>query len=129
MLKTVHDVIGFWRDLGVEIGIADPGCTHCEIVARDISADELRNALMAHEPEILRLLEFERQRGLAVCVGGPFNGRRHWEFGRGKTIAIRMDRGKWAAYQVGDDNLRAFFQGYATSERNARRLYLVQPEH
>lgn len=76
------------------------------------------------------------------CYGGPMDGRRHaWLFhylGRinaaGEVIGyaphyvpVRVNRAKWATYRLQEDG-RAFFVGYATSERKARRGEATQPQ-
>jgi|GEM_PF-7123748 len=115
--------LDFLERFGVRIGYAEPECETWDIQARDISAEELICALREYEPAIETHLACSRQRNLQVCVGGPFNGRRHDRFQEGDIISFHLARARWAVYEVGSDG-RAWYRGEATSKKKARRLGL-----
>ena len=118
----------FLHRFGVRISYADPECETVDIEARDISAEELIAALREYEAALKRRLRFKRQCALAVCVGGPRNGRPYLfhQNSKGEILTYHLSRARWAVYEVGDDG-RAWFRGYATSRKKGRRLEVIKP--
>jgi hypothetical protein len=115
------------RELGLRFGFADPECEELEIDYSGFSEYQLRQVLERYEKAIKNHLRFEQQRRLEICVGGPFNGRRHPQFVNGALVLFHVGRAKWAVYQVADvKDRRAWFRGYATSRAKARRMELVR---
>lgn len=113
---------------GLKVSFDDPELKTLKIEARSIDGKDLEKALSFYEEAILRELQYERQRNLQVCVGGPMNGKRHNAFCRREVLRFKLGKARWAVYVVGSGDGRAFFRGYATSERNARRLKLLPAE-
>lgn len=78
-----------------------------------------------------------RETAIELCrkrigfVGGLLNGKpvgrrsRYW-LGCGCWIPNRVKRGRWEVYEEQRDG-RAFFRGYATSERKAKRGQISEP--
>ncbi len=119
------------RHFGVRLWLDDPEGQEVGVETRDIRADELREVLLQYADAIRTELHFEQRKRLNIYVGGPLNGqpRRYGFCQRGQVIAVHISRAKWAAYVIGEDRLRAFFRGYATSSRKARLLKLQkEPE-
>ncbi len=125
--KYVPDTLTFLRDhFGLRYWLADPEGETIGLETRDISADELRTVLKGYTDAIKRRMYFENRKQMQIFVGGPVNGRRHFKFGKDTTIAVHIGRAKWAVYVIGEDHLRAWFRGYATSQKKAGKMRLAQ---
>lgn len=117
------DVVTFLtRHFGLSVSLEDAEGKELGIRARDISAAQLEKVLRLYDAPIKTYLDRQRDRGLEICIGGPFNGERHHGDMCGAMVVRRVARAKWAVYRVGDDHLRAWFVGFASSEKKARNL-------
>ncbi len=89
-----------------------------------LSASDVLEALGAWREEwrniLARQVTYEAQRDRSFFHGGPSHGKRHGRDARRAEyfVGCNVARAKWAVYKVVPDG-RAFFQGYATSERKA----------
>ncbi len=121
--QYVPDAMTFLvRHFGVRFWLDDPEGETVGIETHDISARDLGAVLEQYADAIKVRMHFDQNRRLSIFVGGPMNGKPHGRFGKGTTIAVHLGRAHWAGYQIGDDNHRAWFAGYATSEKKARIL-------
>jgi hypothetical protein len=121
--RFVPDVTVFLeRHFGFSFHFADVEGTEIEIGARALSAAELTEALQVYAEAIRNKLLHRQQLSMQIFMGGPLNGQRHDHYGHGQTIAVRLGPAKWAAYEIGNDQRRAWFRGLATSEKKARQL-------
>lgn len=88
--------------------------------------------LLDHTKEVTRQLQLRRHYAMHQFVGGPLNGQRHdglpWmcvEVGTKMLsygyLTRRIRSAEWAVYVGNPKDGRAFFHGYATSEKKARR--------
>jgi len=94
-----------------------------EVVCRS----EMEAALAPVKDCLAREFTIRARRRREVLVGGPFNGQpNRWDYCRGATFGRRVARAHWAVYREGDDG-RAFFIGFASSQRKARRGALKAP--
>lgn len=112
-----------WDD-SVQIGIPESG----------VSYDEMRRALESPVPGTVAGATFSNwlhrevlcraAARRAVFVGGSLNGKqvRYEQPSYYGFIAHRLGRAHWEVYEQADKrDGRAFFRGYATSEKKARR--------
>jgi hypothetical protein len=121
--QYVPDAITFLeKHFGLRCSIEDADGEDLAIEVSDISAADLRAVLRTYRDAILTRFHVQRRRALTIFVGGPENGKHHGHYGEGCVLPIHCGRAKWAAYRIGDDGLRAWFCGYATSRAKARRL-------
>ena len=127
MNEVLPGVVEFLARLGVRCYLADPEGEELGIDARDLSAAELRGALMEHSAAIRDHLEYQRQRRMRVLVGGPRAGRPHGRgaYASGLVLFHEAPR-RWAVYEIRRGDGRAWFRGYATSEKNGRALKLLK---
>lgn len=92
----------------------------------DLTPERIALTLGEYRQHIVRTLKNRAEHDRMQLVGGPFNGERHgWTTCWGRTLhARKVKRAWWAAYQLQEDG-RAIFKGYATSEKKARNNQLV----
>lgn len=113
-------LLAFAEALGIKLGLDWDGellIEYPEILSRL----EIEAAVAPFEEDLALAISLRAKRLLNVLVGGPFNGRRNFSgCCHGETFGRRVSRAHWAVYRQGDDG-RAFFIGYATSQRKARR--------
>lgn len=118
-------MISFLRALGFEFHI-DYDCELLIEKPDEVSVDDVLEALGAWRENwrgiLARQVKYEGQCERREFCGGPLHGQRHsvdyhlmYHHFRGYHLA----RAKWAVYEFQPDG-RAFFRGYATSERKAR---------
>lgn len=112
------NTIRFMRQLGFEFHLDWDGELEIEYPL-DLTPGQIAQALLSHDREIACVVKRQAACDREQCVGGPFNGRRH-EWLRGNLEGLRVKRGCWAVYLVVPDG-RAFFQGFASSEKKARQ--------
>jgi hypothetical protein len=127
--QLLPDVVEFLAGLGVHCYLADPEGEELGIDVRDLSAGELRTALLECSGPIRGHLEYQRHRRMRVLVGGPRAGQPHrrGSYASG-IVAFHEGPRRWAVYEIvrGDD--RAWFRGWATSEKNGKALKLLPRE-
>ena len=102
-------------------------------VPEELSHIQIREAIEPFAKELSRQVRYRAKRRRSVFVGGTLNGQEvgtqargtyghHMPNGRyGYWIRHRIKRGCWEVYEEDAKDGRAFFRGYATSERKARR--------
>jgi hypothetical protein len=127
----VPDIIDFLRKhFSFRFEFDNPEFTEITIKGSSIFAHDLYNALDEYRDAISMYLQLERKKSLEIYIGGPVNGKRcllrRISFQIGEVIPVHVDRSKWAVYQIGEDNLRAWFKGFATSKKKAKNLQLVK---
>lgn len=104
--------IRVWMDWDDEVSIDCP-----EVVSRS----EIEAALGPFADRLKTEFEVRARCRRAILVGGPFNGtRNNWDYCPGATFGRRVAKSHWAVYRQADDG-RAFFVGFASSQRKARR--------
>jgi hypothetical protein len=124
--RFLPDVVTFLeRHFGFAVEFGDPDGMEIEIDGRDLSGAEITEALNLYSTAIRDQMLRRQHESMRVCIGGPLNGQPHaWCGGPRHAIAVRIGPRRWAAYEIGDDHLRAWFRGYATSEKKARQLQI-----
>lgn len=130
-LKLPHSwpALEILRALGLRVGLDFDG--ELLVDAGDDPARSIDRATIAEwvqrventrlQAALLHELHRERRRMLRVCYGGPLDQQFHgWcSYGQ-KFHGVRVERARWATYRVEEDG-RAFFVGYATSEKKSKR--------
>lgn len=116
--------LDFLRELGFRVGQDYDG--ELLIVSPPaLDVLEVEALLRRFEEGIQRSLRFERERLLAVCVGGPNNGEPHGKY-FGCPIVRHVGRAQWAVYHVrSHEDPRASYVGMATNKKKARALWFA----
>lgn len=120
-------VIKLLKALEVEIGLDWDGALMftCPVV---VSGATLEGLIEEHAEQIARELGAAGRRAMECFVGGPLNGQRHDAlFAVGAHRGYRQGPKKWAVYQFERDG-RAFFRGWATSQKKAWRGEVISEE-
>lgn len=125
-------LLRFLESLGVEFDMDWDGEVTMT-VPEAVSCAEIEQALKPFGKRLREQVRFRAKQQRSVFVGGQLNGREvSWQGpgrcgcghrmgngGYGYWIRHRLARGRWEVYEEVPDG-RAFFRGYATSERKAR---------
>lgn len=125
-MAFIPDALSFLEDLGFRFHL-DWDESLLILPPENLTGEDVLEEFGKHQDAAVLVLKARHCRRMQVCFGGPFNGRRHrYEapLDQGRWFGIRVERARWAAYKVSEDN-RAFFQGYASSENKARRRILI----
>lgn len=123
-MRITLDGLSILRSLGVKFSVDWDGELAIE-VSQDVSKDTLLKVAECLREPIRRRLEGERWARTQSFVGGPFSGKIHGYGGYTGRKGYKICRAKWAVYSF-QENGRALFKGYATSEQKARRGILVK---
>jgi len=115
--------LDFLRELGFKFGTDWDGELTIEH-PETIDVVEMVELIMCFAKGIKQCLYFEGQKAKRVCVGGPCNGREHFQMGYpGQRIIIPLKRAQWAVYIVKSyQDPRAWYVGIASSKKKAKSL-------
>lgn len=128
MSGSLHE-LKILETLGVEIGL-DFDDELLVTFPEKLDLAKLRSLLSeeVNRKDLRQTLIWNRSRSMRQFVGGPRHGQQYlqWEL-EGTFRGFRISRAKWAVYEYAKDG-RAFFRGWATSQRKARRGEFVREE-
>jgi hypothetical protein len=119
MLLEFLERLGFQFDMDWDDDVAITSVTAVE-------CSDLTQALKPFEKRLADQVRHRARRQRSVFVGGSLNGQMIGSSAWGKWIVNHLSRGKWEVYETERSNVRAFFRGYATNKRNARRGEIVE---
>jgi len=117
-------VIRLLRSLGVELGLDwdDELLIGCPDLIFGATVEEI---VREHTDQIRTELAAAGRRAMRQFVGGPLNGKPHIVYYHpGAYRGFRQGPRRWAVYEFQQDG-RAMFRGWATSEKKARRGVLI----
>ena len=132
-----RDLLTFVRDLGFKVGLDYDDALIVESPL-SVNPGDVAKQIERHGDTIIGELRGEREHALRRYIGGPLDGQsacgvyappcRHPDgtYSNGfRGFRVRDESGKrirakWAVYEFDRRDGRAFFRGYATSEKKAR---------
>lgn len=112
-------LLRFLEHLGVNFDMDYDGEVFFD-VPKDVCHDAIEEALQPFGKGLAQEVRNRARRQRSVFVGGQWNGKTAAHLGVWNPwIRHHLRRGCWEVYEAVPDG-RAFFRGYATSEKKAR---------
>ena len=104
---------------GCEFGLDLDGTLTFEVPAEGITPYQLVEFIRKHEAGIADRIADRAKMDRRVYHGGPLHGQKYGYAGSKKFITFKAGPAKWVVYKL-DDEHRAIFQGYASSQKRGR---------
>lgn len=125
------DAVSVLEECGVCFSCDEYG--EWSVDCKQVSTERVASVLAKLIGPISKSLEWRRKRNISSLVGGPLNGQRiplheGVPFSNGTRIVRHLARGRWVVYVRRCDEEVARFIGEATSEKQAKRLFVAWSE-